>query len=84
MSSIAEPTEATTTGNGDLRFKGVTIEGLESKVDIDLTFASRADEIEYSTEECIKDRLATIEKNNPEDYKYVVANILLAKKVLKM
>ena len=84
MSSIAEPTEATTTGNGDFRFKGVTIDGLEDKVDIDLTFASRADEVEYSTEECIKDRLATIERNNPEDYKYVVANILLAKKVLKM
>lgn len=84
MSAIAEPTEATTTGNGDFRFKGVTIDGLEDKVDIDLTFASRADEVEYSTEECIKDRLATIERNNPEDYKYVVANILLAKKVLKM
>lgn len=31
----------------------------------------------------LRDRLSTIQKNDPEKYKYVVANILLAKKVLK-
>ena len=31
----------------------------------------------------LQDRLATIKRNNPEKYKYVIANILLAKQVLK-
>lgn len=83
LSAISEPIEETTTMRGDFRYKGVSIQGLEDKVDIDLTFAQRTDEIEYTTEECIRDRLETIKRNNPEDYQYAVANILLAKKVLK-
>lgn len=71
------------TGNGDFRYKGVTIDGLKEKVDLDLTFSMRSNEIEYSTEECINDRLKTIENNNKDDYKYVIANILLSKKFLK-
>ena len=78
-----EPDELLITYDEDFRFKGVSIEGLQDKVDIDLTFAPRTDELEYTTEESIVDRLDTIKRNNPEDYKYVVANILLAKKVLK-
>ncbi len=83
LSDIARPEGNDETIKGDFRYKGVSIDGLEKKVDLDLTFEKRTDEIEYTTEECIKDRLETIKRNNPEDYKYVVANILLAKRVLK-
>ena len=72
------------TDKGDFRYKGVTVEGLNEPVDIDLTFTERTDEIEYTTDECIKERLRNIKKQNPEDYKYVLANILLAKKLLKL
>ena len=83
LCTLDTPDENVVTAKGDFRFKGVSIEGLKDKVDIDLSFTKRTDEVEYTTEECIKDRLETIRKNNPEDYEYVVANILLAKKVLK-
>lgn len=83
LDAISRPTIEDITASGDFRFKGVSIQGLEDKVDIDLTFTKRTDEIEYTTEECIRDRLETIKRNNPDDYKYVIANILLAKKVLK-
>ena len=52
-------------------------------MDIDLSFTERTDEIEYSTDECVKDRLATIKNQSEEDYKYVVANILTAKSYFK-
>jgi len=71
------------TQNGDYRCKGVFIEGIEKEVDIDFTFLERNNEIYYSTDECIKERLDTIKKQSREDYRYVVANILLAKKILK-
>ena len=83
LCTLDMPSESIITAKGDFRFKDVSIEGLKDKVDIDLSFTKRTDEIEYTTEECIKDRLETIRKNNPEDYKCVVANILLAKTVLK-
>ena len=83
LSTLDTPDEDVVTAKGDFRFKGVSIEGLKDKVDIDLSFTKRTDEIEYTTEECIKDRLETIRKNSSEDYEYVVANILLAKTVLK-
>ena len=84
LTTVNEPDEGIITANGDLRYKGVTIEGLNGKVDIDMSFTTRTDELDYTTEESIIDRLGTIKKNNPEDYKYVVANIILAKKVLKI
>lgn len=69
-------------GTGDFRLKDVSIdEGV--LVDIDITFTEKTDKISYSTDMALKDRLATIQKNDPEKYKYVVANILLAKQVLK-
>ena len=83
LCTLDMPSESIITAKGDFRFKDVSIDGLKDKVDIDLSFTKRTDEIEYTTEECIKDRLETIRKNNPEDYKCVVANILLAKTVLK-
>ena len=83
LCTLDMPSESIITAKGDFRFKDVSIDGLKDKVDIDLSFTKRTDEIEYTTEECIKDRLETIRKNSSEDYEYVVANILLAKTVLK-
>ncbi len=83
LSSISTPDKRQETGDGDFRYKGVTIPGLSEKVDIDLTFTQRTNEIEYSSEECINDRLATIQSQNPETYRTVLANILLAKKFMK-
>ena len=72
------------TDEGDLRYKEVPVEGIKKKVDIDLSFIQRTNEIEYSTEESIKDRLQAIREHSEDDYNIVVANILLAKKFLKL
>ena len=69
--------------SGDFRLKDVNIEGLEKPVDIDITFAKKTNKIKYSTDESLKDRLSTIRSQSPEKYDLVVANIILAKKVLK-
>ena len=71
-----------TTSSGDFRLKDVFIEQ-NTKVDIDITFVERTDQVSYSTDMCLQDRLQSVYKTDPEKYKYVVANILLAKKVLK-
>lgn len=70
------------TNTGDFRLKNVQLDN-ETNVDIDISFVPKTDKISYSTDMSLQDRLATIKKNNPEKYKYVVANILLAKQVLK-
>ena len=70
------------TGNGDFRLKKVQIDD-NTTVDIDITFAERTSKISYSTDMALQDRMSTIKKNGPEKYKYIVANILLAKQVLK-
>ena len=83
LGKIKPPKKAVETFGGDFRYKEVIIGGLEKEIDLDLTFTERTDTIEYSTDECIKERLNTIKRQSVEDYKYVVANILLAKKLLK-
>ncbi len=70
-------------GTGDFRLKGVNIEGLSVPVDIDITFVERTDKLNYSTDMCISDRLKTIRKLYPDKYNSIVANIIIAKKVLK-
>ena len=70
------------TGTGDFRLKSVLID-TDMSVDIDITFTEKTDKVSYSTDMALQDRLATIQRNDPEKYKYVVANILLAKQVLK-
>ncbi len=67
--------------DGDFRLKKVQIDDIN--VDIDITFTKKTDKVSYSTDMALQDRLSTIRKNNPEKYKYVVANIILAKQVLK-
>ena len=70
------------TGTGDFRLKSVQIDN-DTSVDIDITFVKKTDKVSYSTDMALQDRLATIQRTDPERYKYVVANILLAKQVLK-
>ena len=70
------------TGAGDFRLKDVQIDNNIS-VDIDITFTEKTDKVSYSTDMALQDRLSTIQRTDPEKYKYVVANILLAKQVLK-
>lgn len=70
------------TGNGDFRLKNVEVDS-NTHVDIDVTFTEKTDKVYYSTDVALKDRLDTIKKADPEKYKYVVANILLAKQTLK-
>ena len=69
------------TGNGDFRLKNVNIG--EEVVDVDISFVTKTDKINYSTDMALEDRLATIKRLDEEKYQYVVANILLAKQVLK-
>ena len=71
------------TGNGDFRFKGVKIPGLEERVDIDITFTDRTDRIKYSSDMSLKDRLNTIKEQDPRLYDVVVNEIINAKKILK-
>ena len=71
-----------TTGNGDFRYKGVNLDD-NTKLDIDITFSQKTDKILYSTDMAVRDRLNTIKKQHPEEYKYVIANILKAKEILK-
>ena len=70
------------TDKGDLRFKGVTIDE-KTEVDIDISFGVKTDKVRYSSDQCLKDRLDTIQREHPEEYKNVVANIILAKRILK-
>lgn len=70
------------TDAGDFRLKKAQIDN-DLIVDIDITFTPKTDEVLYSTDMALQDRLTTIQKIDKEKYKYVIANILLAKQVLK-
>ena len=73
---------ATLTATGDFRLKNVAIDD-ETIVDIDITFIPKTDKLAYSTDMALKDRLETIKSQDEDKYNYVVANILLAKQLLK-
>lgn len=70
------------TSAGDFRLKDVLIDS-ETSVDIDITFTEKTDKVMYSTDMSLQDRLETIKASDPAKYKYVVANIIMAKKILK-
>lgn len=82
LKNLGKENSSEITGAGDFILKGVQIDD-KTNVDIDITFTKKTDKITYSTDMALRDRLATIKKIDPEKYKYVVANILLAKQVLK-
>ena len=68
--------------NNTIRNQTVNLsDGTTAKIDV--TFISKTDKLDYSTDECIKDRLANIKKLDSNKYKKVLENIILAKEVLK-
>ena len=74
--------ESFTTDNGDFRYKKVKLDE-ETTIDLDLSFVGKTNKVMYSSDMCVKDRLATIKKQYPEQYDLVVANIIQAKMFLK-
>lgn len=82
LKNLGRENSSELTGTGDFRLKGVQID-TDMSVDIDITFTQKTDKVSYSTDMALQDRLATIQRTDPKKYKYVVANILLAKQVLK-
>ena len=82
LKNLGRENSSESIGTGDFRLKSVPID-TDMSVDIDITFTEKTDKLSYSTDMALQDRLATIKKNDPEKYKYVIANILLAKQVLK-
>lgn len=82
LKNLGKENSAELTGSGDFRLKKVQLDA-DTVVDIDITFTEKTDKVSYSTDMALQDRLKTIKKKDPNKYDYVVANILLAKKVLK-
>ncbi len=82
LKNLGEVNSQNLTNEGDFRLKGVQIDR-DTYVDIDITFTVKTDKISYSSDMALQDRLGTIKKISQEKYKFVVANILLAKQVLK-
>ena len=62
------------------KYKLILSNGKE--VELDITFIMKTNKMEYSTEECLQDRLKTIRNMNEETYKKILENIVLAKYVL--
>lgn len=69
--------------NGNFRYKKVQIDDVDMPLDIDISFMQKSEAIQYSTDMAVKDRLNGIKGNDPEGYKRVIANIVLAKEMLK-
>ena len=69
----------------DNRFRGkdIKLDGIEEPIDIDISFTQKRDKVDYSTDTCLSDLLRTIEKESPEQFPLVKANIVYAKKILK-
>ena len=69
----------------DNRFRGkdIKLDGIEEPIDIDISFTQKRDKVDYSTDTCLSDLLKTIEKEYPEQFPLVKANIVYAKKILK-
>lgn len=80
----AEHAASEVLGNGDLRLKGVHIDGLDEPVDIDISFVQKTNKTQYSTDMALADRLETIRRQSPEKHQQIVANIIFAKKFLKL
>ena len=70
------------TSTGDFRIKKIQLDD-DTVVDIDISFGVKTNKVSYSSDLCLKDRLETIKKLYPDQYKYVIANIVQAKSFLK-
>lgn len=66
---------------GDFRLKSVEVQDV--LVDIDISFVQKTNKVSYSTDMALEDRMKTIRAEHPDKYPFIVANILLAKQVLK-
>ena len=66
-----------------LRLKGVTIDGINDPVDIDISFTMKTNRLEYSTDMAISDRLKQMRRQNPKLADLAISNIIYAKQVLK-
>ncbi len=88
ITELSRKVETSTTGKFDdlgaegFRAKDVILPTSE-KVDIDVTVAKKDLSLTYSSDMCISDRLNNIKEKDPEKYKIVQANIIMAKKMLK-
>ena len=69
--------------SGDLIRDAIITLPSGKKIKIDITFIAKTNKLDYSTDECIKDRLQTIRNMSEEKYQKVLANIVMAKEVLK-
>ncbi len=73
----------------DIKCQDIDLDG--ETVDIDISFVQKTDKMIYSSDMCLKDRLETIERQSQQEplidgyskKDYVLANIILAKQVLK-
>ena len=66
-----------------VKLVGVTIDGLDIKIDTDISIAQKQNDITYSTEMALEERLETIRKQSQSAYEKVIANIVYAKQFLK-
>jgi len=69
--------------DNSFKWKSIKIEGLDLPIDLDISFKPKTDDIVYSSDAAIRDRLNTVKRENPEYYSLVLANIIYAKKILK-
>lgn len=71
--------------NGAIRKAHITIEadGEERDIEIDISPSRKGDSLEQSTDQMLASRLEKMKAQNPEKYREVVANIVLAKKIMK-
>lgn len=83
LNEYLKPLENIPGKSGRVRGTGISIDGLEKNVDIDVTFTQKTNKTTYSTDMALKERLDNIKENNPDKYESVIANIVLAKYVLK-
>lgn len=75
----------------DGRKGGITARGLrmgiveidDTEVEVDISPVAKTDKMEFSSEAALEQRLNTIREQDPERYKQVIANIVIAKERLK-
>lgn len=69
-----------------IRYKNVELTDSNNQkydLDIDISYAKKTEKVDYSTDMSIKERLDNIKQTDPEGYKITIANIILAKEMLK-
>lgn len=72
------------TNDLNIRYKNVTLDGLDEPIEVDITSEQKQLELDYSSDLCIRDRLETIRRlYGDEGVQTVVNNIIVAKQKLK-